>query len=170
MPGPSLRTDLVDVYLFRRRGPRPGEVEFLQMRRAAEAVLAGTWQPVIGHALAGERAAQTALRELREETGLLSQEITGFWQLEETNPYFLHAAEAVVLSPGFAVEAPADWEPVLNAEHEARRWVRRDHAGNAFLWPGQRRAIGQIVRDILAPGSAVEPILRIDPESVLRRA
>ncbi len=162
MPGPAVRTDVVEVYVFRAAGVRAADAEFLQLRRAPGATLPGTWQPIMGHILPGERAATAAVRELAEEVGASAGDL---WQLEEVNVFFLHAAECVMLSPGFAVRVPISWEPTLNVEHDAYRWVRRDHADRAFLWPGQRRAVAQIVRDLLG-GSAVEPLLRIEPGTV----
>lgn len=170
MPGPAVRTDIVEVYVFRSAAGHGRDAEFLQLQRSAASLLPNTWQPVMGHVHDGEPAAAAALRELREETGTLPAAILGFWQLEEVNAFFLHAAECVMLSPGFAVRVATDWSPVLNEEHTAHRWVRRDHADRAFLWPGQRHAVAQIARDILDPGSPSEPILRIDPLSLLRRA
>lgn len=167
MPGPTLRTDIVDVYVFRTCAPGvPARgacaVEFLQLRRAASEPLGGTWQPIMGHALSGERASATALRELREETGYAAGAgLVGLWALEEPNVYFLDVADAVMLGPCFAARVAAGVEPRLDAEHDAARWVPRDHADRAFLWPGQRKAIAQIIRDILEPGSAVEPVLRV---------
>lgn len=177
MPGPALRTDIVEVYVFRRTpgpgsAPAPGSaargnVEFLQLRRAAGAVLAGSWQPVMGHVEAGESAAACALRELREETGYApGAGLIGLWQLDEPNVYFLASADAVMLGPCFAAEAEPGREPVLNHEHDAARWVRRDHADRAFLWPGQRRAVGQVIRDVLEPDSPVAAVLRVDPATL----
>lgn len=170
MTGPATRTDIVDVYVF-RRPPRPrGAAMFLQLLRAQTVALPGTWHPVMGHMEPGEIAAETALRELREETaygpdaGLL-----GFWQLETPNTYFLHSHEAIVMSPCFAAEVARDREPVLDPTHDAARWIERAQVDRNFLWPGQRTAIGQIVRDLLEPGSAVEPVLRIDPRAPRRR-
>ena len=44
-----------------------GGTEFLQLRRAPGEYLAGTWQTIYGGIHEGEKAYQTALRELREE-------------------------------------------------------------------------------------------------------
>ena len=163
MPGPTLRTDIVDVYVFRCRKPGHAcDVEFLQLRRAASAVLPGSWQPVMGHTLDGETAAQAALRELREETGFApGAGVEAAWQLEEPNAYFLARLDCVMLSPCFAVRVAAGVEPTLNPEHDAARWVKRDATDRAFLWPGQRKAVAQIVRDVLEPGSPVEAVLRV---------
>ncbi len=106
MPGPVIRTDIVDVYVFRRPEGRAGRVAFLQLRRVAtEKDLPWTWQPVMGHIEEDERAAFTALRELGEETGFgIDRGLIGFWQLESPNTYFLHSHECFVMSPCFAVE------------------------------------------------------------------
>ena len=159
MPGPAIRTDIVDVYVF--RGDRTRSLEFLQLRRAATAMLPGTWQPVMGHVRDDETASQCARRELAEETGFGGDEVLGWWQLESPNAYFLHARDCMMLSPCFAVRVGPRAEPALNHEHDASRWVCRDAADRAFLWPGQRQAITQIVRDIVEPGSPAEPYLRL---------
>ncbi|QOJ00455.1 MAG: NUDIX domain-containing protein [Phycisphaeraceae bacterium] len=159
--GADLRADLVDAYLFRRT---PGGLELLQLRRADEP-LEGTWQPVMGHAEPGESAPDALWRELREETGLTpdSPSILGAWALEEVHPFFLARLNAVVLAPRFAVEvAPGwSWTPTRSGEHSAARWVHADHADGAFLWPGQRAAVRELIDTLAAPGSPAEPFLRL---------
>ncbi|MFW6060362.1 MAG: NUDIX domain-containing protein [Phycisphaeraceae bacterium] len=164
MPGPPVRTDIVDVYVFRRPSARTVDVEFLQLHRVAtEKDLPQTWQPVMGHVEGEERAAHTALRELQEETGFAVEHgLVGFWQLESPNTYFLHSHECFVMSPCFAAEVRPDAVPMLDPTHDAHRWVARPRVDRAFLWPGQRRAITEIVRDILEPGAVAEPVLRIE--------
>ncbi|MCC7390500.1 MAG: NUDIX domain-containing protein [Phycisphaerales bacterium] len=160
MPGPAIRTDIVDVYVFRRPG-KGQDVEFLQLHRASGA-MTGTWQPVMGHVEAGETAMRAAVRELREETGWqIGTDTLGFWQLESLNSFFLAEQDAVMLCPGFAVEIPPTAEPTLDAAHDDHRWVRRDSTDRLFLWPGQRQAIVQIVRDILPVDSPLREILRL---------
>jgi dATP pyrophosphohydrolase len=158
----QLRTDIVDVYVFRRGpgGAVGANVEFLQLRRCKGA-LCGSWQTIMGHSLPGESAAQTAVRELKEETAFDPAAMPGFWQLEEVNTYFLASHDAIVISPCFAVEVPAASEPVLNDEHDAARWVKRDHVDRAFVWPGQRQAIAGIIRDILGEHATMREVLRV---------
>lgn len=163
MPGPNLRTDIVEVYVFRRDASQRGAlgVEFLQLHRCRGAV-AQTWQPVMGHVEAGETAAQAAQRELAEETGFApGHGLLALWQLESVNAYFLASHDAVMLSPGFAAEVRAQQEPRLDEAHDDFRWVARDQADCRFLWPGQRQAISQIIRDILPADSPVAPLLRL---------
>lgn len=171
MPGASVRTDIVDVYVFRLCGVgagRDGVVEFLHLRRKT-GKMSGTWQPVMGHVEEGETSVRTALRELAEETGYApGKGLAAVWQLESVNGYFLAAEDCVMLCPCFAVQVQAGIDPVLDAAHDGFRWVRRDRVDREFVWPGQRAAIEQIVRDIL-PGlaggeaeSGVAKVLRID--------
>src|SRR4051812_5160568 len=99
---PAVRTDIVEVFVFRRLVGHG--VEFLQLRRTP-APLAGSWQPVMGHVEPGETATAAALRELREETGYApGSGLLRFWQLELVNTFFLASLDAIMLSPGFAAE------------------------------------------------------------------
>ena len=165
--GPTLRTDVVEVYIVRRSSPpeAPGaldRVEFLQLRRARDPAR-GTWQPVFGHIEKGERASQCALRELREETGL-APDHPGFvdaWALEQVHPYYIDAIDSVVLSPRFVVEAAPGWEPTLDDAHDSHRWLPRARARDSFLWPGQRAALDEIIRDILPHDAPLRDRLRL---------
>jgi len=167
MAGPSVRTDIVDVYVFRHgaAGGR-GDVQFLQMRRCHGA-MAGTWQPVMGHVEEGETATEAAARELAEETGWECQPhastspVLGFWQLEPVTTYFLNQLDCIMMSPCFAVEVASDAEPTCDDAHDAHRWVRREETNMQFIWPGQRTAVAAILRDLVSPTSPVTDVLRI---------
>ncbi|MDX1682822.1 MAG: NUDIX domain-containing protein [Phycisphaeraceae bacterium] len=161
MPGPPVRTDIVEVYVFRRPDRHP--VEFLQMRRKREP-MAGTWQPVMGHVEGDETAVATARRELAEETGFQVAQSRGFWQLESLDSYYLASLDEVVLSPGFAVEVAPDAEPVIDDAHDAHRWVPRDRTDRAFYWPGQRQQAVHIVSDLLDPSSELGERLRLSKD------
>ena len=36
---------------------------------------------------------------------------------------------------GWPGQAPADWEPVLNEEHDEYRWLPREEAAELLFWP-----------------------------------
>lgn len=172
--GPRIRADIVDVYIFRRPLGKPGTVEFLQLLRTGEP-MGGTWQPVMGHIEPGETAPRTARRELAEEVGLAPGDpsLLGMWALEQVHPYYIAAIECIVLSPRFAAEVAPAWEPVLNSEHSAHRWVaeveQREHAGGEvrepargfWFWPGQRSCVREILRDIVDTSSLSRERLRL---------
>ncbi len=156
----EIRTDIVDVYIFRRND---GATELLQLLRAGEP-MGGTWHPLMGHTVPGESAAACALRELHEELGLAVGEaaILGFWQLEQVHPYFIASLDCVVMSPRFCVEVDSGWTPKLNIEHTDHRWAA---ALSAFMWPGQRAAVAEVLRIAAEPDSPYAQSLRIDPGS-----
>ena len=157
---PSVRTDVVDAYVYRhdehRRSGRA--VEVLQLHRV-EAPLRATWQPVMGHVEAGESAVDTMWRELREEVGLERAAALDAYALEQVHPFFIAELDAVFLSPRFAVEVASSFEPVLNAEHDAARWVPLDRAVDEFLWPGQRAALRELTA--LLDGDPAAAVLRL---------
>lgn len=167
--GPRLRSDIIDVYIFRRVGPSASsrDVQVLQLLRTSDP-LAGTWHPVMGHVEAGETATDTAVRELAEEVGLASdsRDVLGFFALEQTYPFFVAEIDCIVVSPRFAVEVRAGWEPRLNDEHSEARWIGAPFhggqpAGDFFLWPGQRMCIADLMRDIVPVDALTRERLRV---------
>lgn len=146
--GPTIVSDVVDVYIFRRT-PGPDRFAFLQLLRS-RAPLLGTWQPVMGHIEPGETAVATALREVAEEVGLMIETRAGraqmvqFFALEQVHPFFLAEQNMVVQSPRFGLEVGPRWEAVLNHEHSAARWVSGCEA-HAFAWPGQLACVREVM-------------------------
>lgn len=152
---PTVSTDLVDVYVFRRH---PTGVELLLLRRSPDKRLGGTWQAVHGKVEPGETAVQAALRELHEETGLRP---VFFWQLEGLNTFYMAGTDRVMMCPGFAAEVEPEAGVRLCHEHTAFRWEPIERALAELMWPGQRRAVRELLDHIIAP-SAAEPHLRIE--------
>ncbi|MCA3004185.1 MAG: NUDIX hydrolase [Planctomycetaceae bacterium] len=143
---------------------RAGEPGLLQLRRNKDP-LRGTWQPIMGHIEPGETAVDAALRELREEAGLGSEDgvLEGVWALEQVHPFFIWQIDCVVLSPRFLAVVKPGWEPRLNAEHDAARWVGvygGAEVDRAWVWPGQRAAVAEI-RALREPGSVAAGVQRV---------
>ena len=153
----KVKANKVAVYVFRQTA---GGAEFLQLRRAAKtADYARTWQVVYGGIVKGEAAAEAALRELREETGLEPLE---FFQVQYVETFYSRRKDRVVLMPVFAVRVDKTARPVLNAEHDDFRWIPLAAVSDSFIWRSQREAIAIIQTDILS-GSPAAALLRIDP-------
>jgi 8-oxo-dGTP pyrophosphatase MutT (NUDIX family) len=90
------------------------------------------WHLVSGGVEAGETDAEAAVRELFEETGLEATVTPlGF--------SFVHDGIHV---EAFTAEAPAEWEPVLDWEHDDYRWLPPDEAAKILHWPEPRKIMG----------------------------
>jgi 8-oxo-dGTP pyrophosphatase MutT (NUDIX family) len=152
---PEVISNVVDVYPFRKAGDR---VEFLLLKRSEGCRLGGTWQAVHGRVEPGETAVAAALRELHEETALRP---VGFWQLEYVNTFYMASADAILICPCFAAEIAAAAQIVLSNEHTAYRWKPFEEVLREYMWPGQRRAVREVMDEIVTPGLA-EPHLRIE--------
>lgn len=158
--GARVRADVVEVYLV-RRGAEGGGVEFLQIERSRPP-LAKTWHPVMGHVEAGETCWGGAVREMGEEVGLVpGPGLVGMWALEQVHAYYIAAIDSVVMSPRFVAEVAAEWEPRLNDEHSAWRWVPAGDAGRLFVWPGQRAAVREVM-ELMLPGNIAREHLRLN--------
>ena len=151
---PAIVSRIVDVYVFRRSA---GGVEFLQLHRRPQSRIGDSWQSVHGGIEPGETAVRAARRELTEETGLTP---LAFWQLEHVNVFFVAAEDQIHLCAGFAAEVPADSPVQIDDEHDAFRWMPTAEAEQAFLWPGQRACVREILGSIITRGPA-ERFLRL---------
>jgi 8-oxo-dGTP pyrophosphatase MutT (NUDIX family) len=142
------RPDLVDCWIFREAAMGR---EILLIRRAPGRILPGLWQCVSGSLEAGERVAEGALRELREETGFDGGAIEAFYDMDLVNQFHEPSVDGVMTAAVFAVRVAPDAEPTLSHEHDGARWLPIDDAHREVVWPGYRTAIERIRDDLADP-------------------
>lgn len=121
-----------------------GEGSILLLERADKA---GFWQSVTGSAEAGECLSETALREVREETGIvLSPQDLNDWQQSTVYEIYPHwrwrYAEGVTHNTEhhFSARIPRDAAIALS-EHTAFRWLPAEQAAQLVFSPSNRAAI-----------------------------
>ena len=155
MSGVAVR--YVDVYVLRRSGEA---WELLTLRRAAGTRCTGAWEVVHGHLEAGERPVATALREIREETGL---EPVRLYNLSRVETFYRHTTDEVALIPVFVAMVAPDAEPLLGPEHDAHRWRPLAEVADDLAWPRSARAVEDIARVFRGGVDAgpVEDVLRV---------
>ncbi len=128
-----------EAAVFVRRGD-----QFLMLHRATD----DYWHVVAGGAEEGETFAECASRELLEETGLHA----AVADLAMPQAYAIPAEMKDLYAPSaqeveihnFVVEAPPEWEPMLNEEHDDYRWCGLADAMALAHWPETREILAVI--------------------------
>ncbi len=143
----DVRVSIVDVYALR---PSDRGYDILCLKRAKNTRCAGTWETVHGHINEGEKPADAARRELREETGLVPERL---YNLSRVESFYLHKTDEIALIPVFAAVVARTAAPVLSAEHEEFAWLAPEGATRRFAWPRETRAMNDALQ-LLKGGSA----------------
>jgi lipoyl(octanoyl) transferase len=136
-----VRGDQEVVVVVRREGD-----ELLVMRRAPERL--GYWSLVSGGLEPDETPGIAAQRELLEETGLRAEvrelPVALSYSLLDDPPAirarYGPGIETVTVH-AFVAEAPAGWEPTLDAEHDIHRWCSLDDAVELMTYDTARAAL-----------------------------
>lgn len=151
-----IRCAMVSIVALRGTGPA---TQMLLVRRAG-AYLRGVWSYTAGHIEARETGWQAALRELREETGLVPE---AFFATSFCERFYSTPGNCVEIVPAFAARIAADAEVRLNAEHSAYQWASLDAAADLLPFGSQRDLLAHVRREFVLREPS--PFLRIDPAS-----
>jgi len=84
---------------------------------------------------AGEKAWQTAIREVREET---STELSEIWSADILEQFYEADKECTTLVPVFVSMVPRDTTVTLNDEHDAYEWVSFEKANTKVCLAADR--------------------------------
>jgi 8-oxo-dGTP pyrophosphatase MutT (NUDIX family) len=138
--------DEVAIFVLRR-----GRTEVLVCRRTDPTNR--YWHTIAGGVEPGATPADAAVRELREETGLVATLAAGRrtsydYPLSEEAPQrralYARGIESVHVEC-FVADAPADWEPQLDDEHDEYRWCSPDDAFALLYWDDTREALRMLL-------------------------
>jgi dATP pyrophosphohydrolase len=130
-----IEVGVVDVVVFRQveRG-----WQTLALRRAPHVRCPGAWEMVHGNVEKGESLPAAALREVREETGLKPVRLLSI----AMHPFYVVPTETVQLAGVFAAVLEADGKVVCSEEHTKHAWLTISQARRRFVWPHERRVLG----------------------------
>lgn len=147
-----IKSSNVSVFILK---PHPDEVKALLLRRARD--LANLWCQVTGGIEEDEMAWQAALGEVREETGIVLQEL---WPTDIHKQFCEVGKEYIMLISVFVGIVPSDAEAVLNDEHDGRRWASFEEASKMFGFSGQRNALAVMKAGLV--DSVPNPRLKVE--------
>lgn len=135
---------VIDAYVFRQTADG---LRFLLLQRNVNKIYEHLWQGVAGKIEAGEEAWQTAVRELKEETGLTPKRL---FAADHVSSFYEAHGDRINLIPVFGIEVDSA-EVVLSGEHSGYRWVNLDTALQLLVWRGQRNGL-KAVQDMVTSG------------------
>jgi dihydroneopterin triphosphate diphosphatase len=130
----KIKSDLVEVHVFNIEN---NDLKFLLLKRSSQKIYPGLWQMVSGHIKKGETAVKTALRELKEETGLKPLHL---WVAPNINSFYFPGDDSITLIPVFAAQVDNN-AVIISDEHSEFKWVSSEEAKKYLAWEGQRKSV-----------------------------
>ncbi len=136
----NLVSNMIEAHIFRKKD---NGIEFLLLKRSEKEIYPGLWQMVSGKIRSGEKAFETALREIKEETGLTPEK---FWVAPNVDMFYDHFHDYISFLPVFAVLVKPDAQVTISNEHSEFMWKPPDEAKKYLTWEGQRRSVDIIMQ------------------------
>ncbi|BDE05513.1 hypothetical protein WPS_07890 [Vulcanimicrobium alpinum] len=117
-----------------------GEATRLLVLRRARGAFAGAWTFVMGGIEPGERASETARREVLEECGLA---VTSLYTAGALDAFYDPVRDTIVHVP-FFVARVVEGDVITDDAHDAHRWVSFDEAAALLMFAAQRRVLTEV--------------------------
>ena len=136
----EVKSPIIESHILRKSF---SSLEFLLLKRSENEKYPGVWQMVTGSISEGETGYQSALREIKEETGLVPRK---FWAVPNVNLFYWPEEDQMCVVPVFAGLVNEDEEVVISGEHSEYKWVKKDEAIRLLAWPAQRKSV-EIIND-----------------------
>jgi dATP pyrophosphohydrolase len=146
---------MIHLHLFQRCESGP---KYLLIRRSPdERIYPGLWQMVTGMMEPNEKAYQTALREIGEETGLTPEVL---WVVPFVASFYNPFKDEITLIPVFAAEVNPAEEVNLSEEHDIYQWCLYEEALERFIIPGYKEGL-RILHQFIVTGENADKFLRV---------
>ena len=132
---------VIDAYIYRYK---EDELKFLILKRSKTKIYEHLWQGVAGKIEKGETASQTAIRELKEETGLVPYRM---FVADHVSTFYESNFDQVNLVPVFGIEVKS-LDVILSEEHCQFKWTTFEEAYDILTWNGQKKGL-KVVYEML---------------------
>ncbi|MGE5401656.1 MAG: NUDIX hydrolase [Ignavibacteriales bacterium] len=137
---------MVEAHVFRGNGD---DLEFLLLKRSELEIFPGLWQMVTGSINQGEKAYETAFREIKEETGLSPEKL---WLVPYVNSFYSWRRNHICMVPVFVALVKDNSQVVISHEHSDYQWVKKEQALELLAWQGQKNSV-QIICEYFTKGN-----------------
>ncbi|GBD89806.1 dihydroneopterin triphosphate pyrophosphatase [bacterium BMS3Abin04] len=134
----QIESYLIESHIFRRIN---NNIEYLILKRSGNDSYPNIWQMVTGTIDKDEKAFETALREIKEETNLIPK---NFWIIPFVNSFYSKERDSICLIPVFCAEVEPESEVIISKDHSAYLWTTMESAKEKFAWHGQRQSLNII--------------------------
>jgi dATP pyrophosphohydrolase len=134
----QVTTYIIEAHIFRKNSKG---IEFLMLKRSEDQIFPNIWQMVTGSIREGEKAYETALREIKEETGLIPDK---FWVAPTMNSFYSAKRDVVGMVPVFAAQVNPKYDVTISEEHSEYQWLSKEEAKKILAWKGQRTSVDVI--------------------------
>jgi len=114
-----------------------GQGQYLIIKRSTP-YLNETWQMVSGRIEKGEKAWQAALREIKEETGLIPDRL---YSANEVELFYEVSQNCINVAPVFVGFIDSHQAVELSSEHSEHKWATREEAETLLTFARQRKTI-----------------------------
>ena len=131
----NIISNLIETHIFRETD---NGIVFLLLKRGENHIFPSVWQMVSGKIKDNEKAFETTLRELKEETNLVPLKM---WVTPKVNSFYSSQTDSICLIPVFAVLVKKDSRVIISNEHSEYKWVTPAEAKKLLAWDGQRKAV-----------------------------
>ena len=130
----NIKVRVVDCYVYQQTDKG---LKFLILKRNEKKLYEHLWQGVAGKIEKDEEAWETAIRELKEETGLDPVKI---FVADHVSQFYEKHGDRVNLVPVFGIEVDSK-NVILSDEHIEYKWVDFKEAFDTLVWNGQKKGI-----------------------------
>jgi dATP pyrophosphohydrolase len=133
-----------------------GRGRYLILKRSS-AYLHDSWQMVSGRIELGERGWEAALREMKEETGLVPDR---FYSADAVEQFYEVSQNCINLVPVFVGFIDTEQPVILSGEHGEYKWIFPEEAEHYLVFQHQRAMLEHIERQFVQ--KTPHEFLRID--------
>ncbi len=127
----KIKANYVSAVLIRNQN---SSSEILLLKRAKE-FMHGIWCHVAGRVENGEKAWEAALREIKEETGLIPE---SFYSADFCEQFYEYDKNEISIVPAFVAFVNHTDKVILNNEHSEFKWISINKAKEMVAFGGQR--------------------------------